>query len=287
MCKLLIVGHGGMQVRTDQHTSRALAIREAFEIDRGNLGEGQKQFFILFEESTLKGSRATAKKMKKFAKRQSEFDQKRMFYHSLYTLICFSDSEMLSWPNSPLLVMLQFVEPDVLLGEEAILHHLANRLNPFDYYTHVNQLILAKQLVEHGANVNALSIPGGVTPLHSACSSYNVTNLDFVEHLLEEGADPNAQDHWGGTPLMYSIPDVPGVAKFLLNWPTTDANVTTRSGASFLAMVRLTITEFSDKVALPGNLENVQHQFQLQQWREIEEMLVERGVVGTGITPVE
>jgi ankyrin repeat protein len=50
----------------------------------------------------------------------------------------------------------------------------------------VNQLILAKQLVEHGANVNAVETHGK-TPLHRACYSGNVTNLDFVEYLLEEG----------------------------------------------------------------------------------------------------
>ena len=46
----------------------------------------------------------------------------------------------------------------------------------------------------------------------------NVTNLDFVELLLETGADPNAQDHLGLTPLMCTIEVAPGAAKFLLNW---------------------------------------------------------------------
>jgi ankyrin repeat protein len=31
----------------------------------------------------------------------------------------------------------------------------------------------------------------------------NVTNLDFVELLLEEGADPNGQDQLGLTPLLW------------------------------------------------------------------------------------
>jgi hypothetical protein len=54
-------------------------------------------------------------------------------------------------------------------------------------------------------------------------------------------------------------------------------------------MVRCTITveEFSDKVALPDNPDRVQHEFVLQQWREIEEMLVERGAHDTGITTLE
>ncbi len=197
------------------------------------------------------------------------------------------------WPsNSPLLVMLQFVDPNLLFGggessRATLLHILADRADPFDYSTHVNQLILAKQLVEHGANVNnALSNLQGMTPLHTACYSGNVTNLDFVEYLLEEGADPNTQDHMGRVPLMYTIPYAPGAAKFLLNWPTTDVNITTRSGASFLDVVRSTITDFSDEVALPDNPDKVRDQFLLQQWRDIEEMLVERGAVDTGITTI-
>jgi hypothetical protein len=96
--------------------------------------------------------------------------------------------------------------------------------------------------------------------LHSACCSVNVTNLDFVEYLLEQGTDPNARDYLGVTPLMHTMPDAPGVAKFLLNWPIKDASITTRSGVSFLAGVRTAITEFSDDVALH---DKVQDQLQL------------------------
>jgi ankyrin repeat protein len=126
-----------------------------------------------------------------------------------------------------------------------------------------------------------------LTPLHRACYSGVVTNLDFVELLLANGADPNAQDHVGRTPLMFTMPDAPGAAKFLLNWPTTDTNITRRSGESFLDNVRMTITTLSEKVALPDNPEKVQDQFQLQQWREIEVMLVERGAAGSGITTLD
>jgi hypothetical protein len=87
---------------------------------------------------------------------------------------------------------------------------------------------------------------------------------------------------------MYTIPHAPGAAKFLLNWPTADVNITTRSGESFLARVRHTVKYRSQQIALPNNPEKVQDEFVLQQWRGIEEMLVEMGAIDTaGITTRE
>jgi hypothetical protein len=86
---------------------------------------------------------------------------------------------------------------------------------------------------------------------------------------------------------MWTTSYAPGAAKFLLNWSTTDVNITTRSGASFLAMVRRTITAITEEVALPHDSYQVQRQFLLQQWRGIEGMLVERGVHDTEITAIE
>jgi hypothetical protein len=285
ICKFLNVGHGDQQMQTDIHTSRQIELKKQFEEGEHILNEDMKRFFRLFQESTFEGSRAAALEMRKIAKRQSKKLQEFLLYHSLYFLVRFSNSEMLSWPNSPLFVMLEFVDPnELLLSTSTPLLMLANLADPSEYSTHVNQLILAKQLIEHGANLNAVSIPDGMTPLQNACFAGNVTNLDFVEYLLEVGADPNAQDHQGLTPLMYTTPYSPGAAKFLLNWPTTDANITNRSGASYLARVRSLITSLSDQIALPDFPDQVQDQFQLQQWRVIEEMLVERGAHDTGIT---
>jgi hypothetical protein len=283
-----------MQVRLDAHKKLSIELKEGFEVNQRSLDEDDKRFFKLFTESTFEGSRATARKMKKIAERQITQNQEFLLSHSVRVLIFCSKSEMLSWPSSPLLVMLQLVDPNVSFGTEdaplgegasrfTLLHALANVADPFNYSNHVNQVILAKQLIERGANVNAVSIPQGTTPLHHACSTSNVTNLDFVELLLEEGADPNAQEAMGNTPLMGTIPYAPGAAKFLLNWPTTDVTITERAGASFLAMVRLTIQAFSYNGTGPDNPEMVQHQLLLQQWREIEDMLVERGAIDPGI----
>jgi hypothetical protein len=79
-----------------------------------------------------------------------------------------------------------------------------------------------------------------------------VTNLDFVELLLEAGADLNAH-----TVDVYHVECSRCGPTFLLSLPTTDVNVTTRSGASLLAVVRATITVLSDRVALPGKPEKV------------------------------
>jgi hypothetical protein len=289
ICKLLNVGYGDMQVRTEEHTSRQIELNEQFETNQRSLDDDDKKFFKLFEESTFEGSRAAARKMKQIAKRKTKHNQTFLLFHSVGFLL-FSDSEMLSWPNSPLLVLLHFVDASVLSeGESRVtpLHYLTNLADPFDYSTHEIQLILAKQLVERGANVSAVSRICGETTLHKACYSGNVTNLDFVEFLLGAGADPNAKDYFGRTPLMYTIPQAPGAAKFLLNWPTTDANIAARTGESFPAKVREAVEYFSDKAARRDDPEQVQDQFQLQQWCEIEEMLVERGAADTGITTPE
>jgi hypothetical protein len=286
ICKLLNVGHGDMQVRYSIHEFKKIALKEEFERTERSLLDDMKRFFKLFRESTFEGSQTAARQMRKIAQRWNKNNQKVLLFHSLEVLVRFSDSEMLSWPNSPLLVLLHFVDPNVMSGDEnakeTLLHYLCNLADPFDYSTHENQLILAKQLVERGANVNAVSIPRGVTPLHYACYSANVTNLDFVEYLLEERTDPNAQDHLGCTPLMHSIPGAPGAAKFLLSWPTTDVDIICQSGDSFLAKVRSAIADFFDKITLPDYPEQVQHQFLLQQWIEIGKMLEERDARDTG-----
>jgi hypothetical protein len=256
--------HAGT-IRSYTHTRRSISLKERFESLEHRLDEDIKRFFKLFEESTFEGSQAVAQNMKKYAKEPTENFQKFLLIHSLHFLARFPNTKMLSWPNSPLLVLLQFVNPNVLSGDD-----LANLTVPNDYSAHGNQLILAKQRIEHGANVNAASIPDNKTPLHSACYHCNVTNLDFVELLLREGADPNIQDHLGLPPLMCTVPYAPGAAKFLLNWPTTDVNFTTQSGDSFLAWVRSDITVCSNETALPDNPDQVQQQFLLQQLREIE-----------------
>jgi hypothetical protein len=290
ICKFLNVGEGAMQVRDPSHMEYVAKLAEGFKEIERSLDDDMKRFFKLFKVSTLKGSQAAARKMKKIVVRETKYNQKALLFHSLHLLI-HTDSEKLLWPNSPLLVLLQFVDPNVLSGHEhdekrvTPLHHLAHLADPTssDYSTQENQLTLGRQLIEHGTNVNAAAYPNGNTPLHHACHSTFTTNLDFIQLLLDNGADPNAQDHLGQTPLMHTLRMAPGAATFLLERHTTDVNVTTSSGVSFHGWVRDTVKYFSDQVALTDNPHQVEDQFVLQQWRQIEEMLVKRGANDTGI----
>jgi hypothetical protein len=272
-----------MQVRENVAT-----LAQGFKESERRLDDNMKRFFKYFTQSTLEGSQAAALKMKKIAARETEHNQKALLFYSLYLLI-HTKSEKLLWPNSPLLVLLQFVDPSMLSGRHheamqeggtrgTLLHCLARMADPTssDYLIHENQLTLGRQVIEHGANVNAASYPEGETPLHLACHSATTTYLDFIQLLLENGADPNTQDQRGMTPLIHTVRMAPGAAKFLLEWATTDVNITASSGASFLAYVRLAIEHSADQVSLPDNPDMVKDRFVLQQWREIEETLVER-----------
>jgi hypothetical protein len=132
-------------VRTDIHTRLSISLREHFEEGERSLSEDMKRFFKLFQESTFEGSRAAVLEMRKIAIRQTNHDQVFLLRHSLHVLIL-SDSEMLSLrgqTNSPLLVLLEFVNPSVQAGNEHALHKLAFLAEPVDYSTHENQLILA------------------------------------------------------------------------------------------------------------------------------------------------
>jgi hypothetical protein len=99
--------------------------------------------------------------MEKITKWQTKRKQKFLLFKSLIFLVR-SDTKMLSWPNSALLVILQFVDPNVMIVTP--LDDLATLAGPSDYSTHENQIVLAKQLIEDGANVNAVSSPPIETP---------------------------------------------------------------------------------------------------------------------------
>jgi hypothetical protein len=108
-------------------------------------------------------------------------------------------------------------------GETPLHGALAKAGRP--YYLNVVRL-----LVEHGANVNAKTIPGletgafmrdvrtkGETPLHRAAAYADTATIEF---LLEHGADRETRDANGDSPLTWASYHLrPGVILGLLAFP--------------------------------------------------------------------
>jgi hypothetical protein len=159
---------------------------------------------------------------------------------------------------------------------------LADAADPNDIKIHENQVILGQLLIKRGANVNAATYPNSATPLYNACHSARTTNLDFIQLLLDNGANPNIQNDWGETPLMCTVQMAPSAAKLLIEWPATDVNLTSKSGKCILAMVRNTIDSLTDGCSFPWHPRN---QFSCQQWRDNEKLLVAKGAINAGIPP--
>jgi hypothetical protein len=143
--------------------------------------------------------------MTTIADRQTEHNQKALSYYSL-CLLMHTKSEKLLWPNSPLLVLLPSVDPNMVIGEEhdenrcTLLHQLVVLADPTrsDSSIYENQLTMGRQLIGHGANVNALAFPKGETPLHTACHSSVTTNLHFIQLLLKRVQIQMPRTIWAG-----------------------------------------------------------------------------------------
>jgi hypothetical protein len=109
--------------------------------------------------------------MRKIAKRPDKDSQELSVVCSMQFLVRYS-TRVCFRGQMVLLVMLQFVDPDVLIDQaHVLLRSTSWPIWPiaFDYSTHENQLIPVKQLLKHSANVN-VSIPDGATPLAQGMS---------------------------------------------------------------------------------------------------------------------
>jgi len=107
-------------------------------------------------------------------------------------------------------------------GETALHNALAKAGRPYFIY-------VVKLLVEHGADVNARTIPGketgafmrdvrtrGETPLHRAAA---YAGVDVIEYLLANGADREARDAHGDSPISWASQHLrPGAVLSLLSF---------------------------------------------------------------------
>jgi hypothetical protein len=293
ICKVLNVGDA-KQIIHSEHRSLAERVEELAQGALSKCAPRARRFFDLFFDSQGDTDHTdTIRKMKTILHKESRFNRLAILFRSLLVLSQLP-SEMLKLPTSPLKVALQFVDASVMScpgpnmddGRGSTpLHCLIQLSDPSKENTLENQCILAKQLIEAGANVNARAqrCLGKVTPLHTACSTWNCTNLDFIQLLLDNGANPNAKDSAGTTSLHYIGPNAPGAAKFLLTYSDkTDPDIHTKDGKSFLARVRSAIAEGTYIARLPHNVESKKVLFQVKQWEEVEEFLVERGALDSG-----
>jgi ankyrin repeat protein len=59
-------------------------------------------------------------------------------------------------------------------------------------------------LIQKGADVS-IKAQGGLQPIHAAVGSYG--SLEMVDYLLESGANIDAEDDEGRTPIFYAVVD--------------------------------------------------------------------------------
>jgi len=76
------------------------------------------------------------------------------------------------------------------------------KVTPLHSAAAARQAAIARVLIAHGANVNAMQADSGFTPLHEAALN---GDLEFARLLIEHGADVNAKMKDGKTPLGFAL----------------------------------------------------------------------------------
>jgi hypothetical protein len=181
--------------------------------------------------------------MTQIAARQTKNNPKFLLFHGMFPLVrC--DPEMLRRPCSPLLVMLQSVDPNVLdrppqtvqRKGSTLLHYLAKSAGHSIYSTHQNQIILGRQLSNTASTQMVYRFRTIIRPCTMHAVIIRRPTLTFLV-APEKGADTNTQMLEGASLLAMTQGFSPGAAKLLLEWGTTD-------DGSFLPAVRGTVVYF-------------------------------------------
>ena len=174
-------------------------------------------------------------------------NDKLVFLHVMCCLLLHAKPWQVDLPTSPVKILLQVGVDVNAIPEEGVyncLTLLAAQNSERESFKK-NQVTIARQLIEGGAQVNLPSLEEGgglITPLYFACASFLYTNLDFVQLLIENGANPNHQTADGRTPLMASIEMAVGASIFILkfdheNKVEVDPNVRSKWGETVWSML--------------------------------------------------
>mmetsp|Transcript_13319 Transcript_13319/g.27293 ORF Transcript_13319/g.27293 Transcript_13319/m.27293 type:complete len:493 (+) Transcript_13319:196-1674(+) len=234
-----------------------------------------------------------------------------MLHQSIGILLSLG-ADVIKQPTSPLKVLLEYgeVDPNFLShpphtrspdsSSYRALHFLSELTVP-DVDRLDCQVLIARQLFEHGADVNALTNAGcgNISPLHKACMSPTCTNLDLIKLYLDHGANPNLQSYGGKTPLHFTLGMAPSAARLLLTYPyeeslapTIDVNVPAEGGSRFLSGVVDTIKDMSKDLSritmgLPSRKDArwthpAHYEYYLRQMEEVKALAIDMG--GQGIS---
>ena len=166
-----------------------------------------------------------------------------VFFKALTVAATSVPTSFLYLESSPIARMLRHgVDPSVLSGPppsypsdgcgSTALHWLAEMSSPHGGVSTENVVVVARQLLDAGADANARAERGlgGITPLIKACSSAATTNFDLIALYLARGADPNVCDDLGQTAAMHSMYFAVPAAKLLVALPSYDFSVRVHSG---------------------------------------------------------
>ena len=149
------------------------------------------------------------------------------------------------------------------------LHWLAELSDPNSSASHSSVLVLARQLLDAGSDVNTRAGPGldRITPLMRACCSGVATNLDLIDLYLARGADPNLTDVYGQTAAMHSMIFASAAARRLVLHPSIDLSLRVHSGRnsgqSLIDMVLFGLANISN-IGLESDAEDQRHVLQAQ-----------------------